>query len=86
MQLEPNRYTSPVYSFPYVEQASADYIGVQMAPGHRFVMYVEAGTYYGRGRHWRGQEAKRDEQGREWIRFIDRLVVDDFGALVEVTP
>lgn len=36
------------------------------------------------GRHWWGAEKRFDEQGRKWMRNIDRLVVDDFGSLVEV--
>lgn len=36
------------------------------------------------GRHWEGHEVRFDEQGRKWTRSINRLVVDDFGTLVEV--
>ena len=36
------------------------------------------------GRYWWGMETRFDEQGREWRRPINRTVVDDFGALVEV--
>ena len=36
------------------------------------------------GRHWWGVHRRLDEQGRTWSRNVDRLVVDDFGALVEV--
>lgn len=33
---------------------------------------------------WHGLEQRRDELGRIWNRGIDRLVIDDFGSLVEV--
>ena len=36
------------------------------------------------GMHWEGHEVRFDDQGRKWVRQIDRLVVDNFGALVEV--
>lgn len=36
------------------------------------------------GMHWEGHEVRFDEQGRKWSRTIDRLVMDDFGTLVEV--
>lgn len=36
------------------------------------------------GMHWEGHESRLDDQGRKWVRQIDRLVVDDFGTLVEV--
>lgn len=34
--------------------------------------------------YWYGTEARLDAQGRVWERRLSRLVIDDFGALVEV--
>lgn len=60
---------------------------VESATHTEFALFFEPGRSY-RGqtkeRQWFGHEARRDELGRRWQRQIDRLVVDNFGALVEV--
>lgn len=60
---------------------------VESAPHTGFALFFEPGrTYRGQteARQWFGHESRRDELGRRWQRQIDRLVVDDFGSLVEV--
>lgn len=65
--------------------ACTDCLSVELSPTQRFFFYISAPSKaFGLGRRWIGQEFRLDDQGREWTRFIDRIVVDDFGALVEV--
>lgn len=55
------------------------------ARGDEFYFFLTASVASSeRGRCWWGVEKRHDEQGRAWNRQIKRLVVDDFGALVEV--
>ena len=57
----------------------------EAATDHGFFFFFTTNiTRSHRGRHWWGAEQRFDEQGRKWMRNIDRLVVDDFGNLVEV--
>ena len=34
--------------------------------------------------HWWGTEERRDTRGQQWCRSIQKMVVNDFGTLVEV--
>ncbi|MDO9571156.1 MAG: hypothetical protein Q7J58_17540 [Hydrogenophaga sp.] len=71
-------------TFPKVNSFD-DFLSVEISPANRFIFYISPPSKaFGLGRRWIGQEFRLDDQGRQWTRFIDRLVVDDFGALVEV--
>jgi hypothetical protein len=54
--------------------------------GDEFFFFFEGRSHTDNAKHphWWGVEKRFDEQGRLWSRNINRLVMDDFGTLVEV--
>lgn len=65
--------------------STMDTLSIELSATQRFFFYFRsASRVMAIDPHWVGQELRLDEQGRQWVRFIDRLVIDDFGTLVEV--
>lgn len=60
-----------------IEHAGKTEWGAWYEPGRKYLKESEA-------LRWAGFEARYDELGRRWQRQIYRLVIDDFGSLVEV--
>lgn len=64
-----------------------NYLQIEHADKTEWGAWYEPGRLYrdqSEALLWSGFEARFDELGRRWQRQIRRLVIDDFGTLVEV--
>lgn len=58
------------------------------AAGRSITVYYQRGSepdrYVNHPGTWWGSERRTDAEGRDWSRSLERMVMDDFGYLVEV--